>query len=403
LSENISSEEATNELGEVKTITNPSIINKENEKQQTIENSNTPEEKEEKKKGFFSKLFEILWRGLRNNWKTILGVVITLGLMSFLIWKCEPRKVWLGLVEANKWLLLASFGCTLVLFVIKTLRWQAILRPHEIKHPFFKTLVLIIIGTFGSAITPAKVGDILRAFYLSRDNENAPVGKAVFSVVFDRIFDLGAIFLLIGVSFPFILLEITTLNWWIPAGIIAGFLVFLIVIVFTFSEKITKPILTFILKIISKMFKKKKAKEKIQITTEEIIEDFFTGQKSYRFYHYLIFSFYSILFWGILGVQGSIILTSFGISFPNIGIIIAVLCTAAITAMALPISISGTGVREAVIILLLWLFLGIEEAFSLDLSIIQTTLNVLLPGLIGGIMVLVINRKEKQLVSKISD
>ena len=340
-------------------------------------------------------------RWFKKYWKYILGFLVTAGLLGVLIWKADPQAIKDGLVGSNYWLILASFGLTLLLFAIKILRWKSILRVQGIKISFLEALDLILIGTFGSAITPAKVGDILRAFYLSRRNEEAQTGKAVFSVVFDRILDLAGIILIIGITTPFILIGTIHLEWWIPAGISIGFVLFIVLVVLVFNKKITGPILTFVVKFISKVFKKKEARNKINLTTEEIVDDFYEGQKNYKVKNYLWLGFLSVVFWIVLGLQGSVLLLAFNAQV-DIFVVIAVLCIAAIVAMSIPISISGIGIRDTIIMTLLFLILNIAKADAINLSIIQTFLNVLIPGLIGGLLTLRGKGKREQPKSSIA-
>lgn len=332
---------------------------------------------------------------IKKYWKYILGIIVTVGLMTFLIWKSKPTEIWTILKQSNGWLLLVSFGITFMLFVIKTIRWQSILTPQGHTIPFFETLGLVTVGTFGSAVTPAKVGDILRAFYLSKSNPEVKTGLAVFSVVFDRLLDLAGISLVVICSAPFILTGITDLKWWIPLLLAGGILITLLLILFVFTEQITRPILTFVVKIISKMFRKEETREKVNINTMEIIDDFFSCQQKYRIIHYLWLGVLSIGFWVILGLQGSLLLYAFGVppSSINILIVLSVLCFGAIGAMALPISLGGVGVRDTIIMFLLELLLAISNAHALNLSVIQTFFNVIIPGVIGGLLAIPLSKQ----------
>ncbi len=325
---------------------------------------------------------------LNRNWKYMIGIVITFGLMGYLIWRSKPIAIWENLVESNYLLILASFGGTIILFLIKTFRWKAILKTQGINMPFFQALDLVLIGAFGSSITPAKVGDILRAVYLTKREENVKMGTAVFSVVFDRILDFVGIFIIIGITTPFILLRFDNIDWRIPLGIAVGFVIFVILTIAVFSKRITKPILRFFIKFISKVFKKQEAKDKISLNSNEIIDDFFTGQKNCKIKNYLLLGFLSVLFWLILGLQGFLLLKGFRVENVNPLVIISVLCIAAIVATAIPTSIAGVGVRDYVIVTLLFLILEIGDVPAISLSMIQTFLNVIIPGLIGGILIL---------------
>ena len=154
------------------------------------------------------------------------------------------------------------------------------------------------------------------------------------------------------------------------------------------------------------MFKKKNAKNKIEMTSQEIIADFYENQKNYRWWQYIILTTLSVVFWVLLGLQGSILLEAFRIeifnSVQNPLIVIAVLCVAAIAAMAIPISISGIGVRDTVIMVLLVLLIAsnnmtseLINVASINLSILQTFFNVLVPGIVGGIMIILSTKRNK--------
>ncbi|MHA1124513.1 MAG: lysylphosphatidylglycerol synthase transmembrane domain-containing protein [Candidatus Heimdallarchaeota archaeon] len=332
---------------------------------------------------------------LQKNWKYGLGFIITIGLMAVLIWQSNPAIFWACLLNVNIAMLLGALGITIALFVIKTIRWQMILRIQGTKLSLWMTLRLVLIGTFGSSITPAKVGDILRAFYLTKE-EKTKIGKSVFTVVFDRILDLVGIFLIAGCTTPFLLLAFDSIEWWIPAAIAGGFLILIVICALTFTEKISRPILVFVLKIVSKAFRKQEAKDKINISSQEIIDDFFTCQKKYQVKHYLFLGALSIIFWIILGLQGSLLLVAFGTPNVNPIIIISVLCIAAVVAMTIPFSIGGVGIRDLVISSLLLLILSINSSFALNLSIMQTILNVVLAGIIGGIIILTTNKTREK-------
>jgi hypothetical protein len=144
------------------------------------------------------------------------------------------------------------------------------------------------------------------------------------------------------------------------------------------------------------MFRKKEAKSKIKLTTEEIVDDFYEGQKNYRVKNYLWLGFLSVIFWIILGLQGCVLLKAFNVDNVIAVVIIAVLCLAAIVAMSIPISISGIGIRDLIIMSMLWLILGIANADAINLSLVQTFLNVLIPGFIGGLLAMRGGEKRKR-------
>ncbi len=85
------------------------------------------------------------------------------------------------------------------------------------------------------------------------------------------------------------------------------------------------------------------------------------------------------------------------ISIQVILTVTGIMALAAIVSL-IPISISGIGIRDATITVLVFysLMIGFEVAFSA--SIIQTAVNMLLPALIGG-LILLIPKWKKQKIS----
>ncbi|MEA2070785.1 MAG: lysylphosphatidylglycerol synthase transmembrane domain-containing protein, partial [Asgard group archaeon] len=264
-----------------------------------------------------------------------------------------------------------------------------------------------LIGTFGSSLTPAKVGDILRAFYLSKNNDEAKIGSTIFSVVFDRLLDLGGILIILLVSFPFLLTKVVflDLSWWIFLGIVIGFVLFVIIIIFIFNKKFTRKIITFFVKFIARAFKKKSRQNKILIQTDDISNDFFVFQKKFKIRNYFFLTIFSVLFWIVLGFQGVFFLLAFGESTFQPLLISGILAIGALSAIAFPFSISGIGIRDTILRELFSKIMFISIHNALNLSILQTLVNVIFPGLLGGIVLIVrfvrtITRRNRQKTSE---
>ena len=79
-----------------------------------------------------------------RNWKYILGIAITFSLMGYLIWRSNPSTIWETISQSNYLLILASFGGTLILFAIKTIRWKFILKSQDLDLPFFVSFPIIV-------------------------------------------------------------------------------------------------------------------------------------------------------------------------------------------------------------------------------------------------------------------
>jgi len=136
------------------------------------------------------------------NWGLIIRLAVTFGILGYLIFTQDWIKI-LGLVRtADKWALataLAISGGTLCLL---SLRWWIILLIQKIHLPLSRLIGLNLIGQFFSAFLPGSTGgDVVRVYYLIRQ---VPERKALatLSIVVDRIFGLVALLLVTAIALP---------------------------------------------------------------------------------------------------------------------------------------------------------------------------------------------------------
>ncbi len=77
------------------------------------------------------------------------------------------------------------------------LRWRLLMRMIGIDYSRWKSTMVWSIGFFGASVTPAKVGDALRAYYLARDTDRV-FAECFATVVVDRLLDI-VVMLVLGV------------------------------------------------------------------------------------------------------------------------------------------------------------------------------------------------------------
>lgn len=96
-----------------------------------------------------------------------LGFAITVALLALLVWKIDLHEVEVALVSANYVWVIPAIGCTLSSYLLRTLRWSAILRP--IRPLSFRTLLpVVMIGFMANNLLPARMGELVRAYALGR-------------------------------------------------------------------------------------------------------------------------------------------------------------------------------------------------------------------------------------------
>jgi len=115
-------------------------------------------------------------------------------LVVVVLWWVGPAKWWSAVRSANVLLFVA--GCSMVLPVAlaKGWRWQQILRAQGLKLSLRETTGIYSAGILAGAVTPGKVGDLLKVSFLVE--RKAAMGTSVAAVLVDRLVDAGLMVLL---------------------------------------------------------------------------------------------------------------------------------------------------------------------------------------------------------------
>jgi hypothetical protein len=122
------------------------------------------------------------------DWKSILGFGISAALLYYVFRDLDPRAVLHEIASANPWLLaLATFFATIV-FWIRAWRWKAILEPAAGKTSFRGRFAATTIGFMGNNLLPARIGEFMRAYALTRV-ERVPIVASFTSLVLERLLD----------------------------------------------------------------------------------------------------------------------------------------------------------------------------------------------------------------------
>ncbi|MBR9990607.1 MAG: flippase-like domain-containing protein [Gemmatimonadetes bacterium] len=116
-----------------------------------------------------------------------MGIVISIAALYFTFRRMPFAEVASRLREADMvMLLLAAAGATGV-FWIRAWRWRAILEPFA-EVSFRSRFASIMIGFMGNNLLPARIGEFMRAYSLSR-TESVPIVSSFASLVIERLFD----------------------------------------------------------------------------------------------------------------------------------------------------------------------------------------------------------------------
>ncbi len=126
------------------------------------------------------------------KWVSYLLPMVGIVLFVYILAVTGPARILATVQEIDPWSLLIFPLFTFAIILIRGLRWWYILRILKIDYPFWRCCYIWTIGFFASAVTPGKLGDAVRSFYVSRDTSRN-LGDGFLTVFIDRLMDLVVI------------------------------------------------------------------------------------------------------------------------------------------------------------------------------------------------------------------
>lgn len=116
-----------------------------------------------------------------------LGLAISVACLAFFLARSNLSDIRASFHGANYALAFAAVPVYFVAFWLRTMRWQALLKP--IQHvPVLRLYPVALIGLMANNIAPARVGELVRA-YLVGEREKMPKTTALGTIAVDRAFD----------------------------------------------------------------------------------------------------------------------------------------------------------------------------------------------------------------------
>jgi len=323
-----------------------------------------------------------------------LGIVGVLLFAAIIIY-FDPQKILASILKTN--LLLFSLGvlALLPLLFLKAWKAQLLLRPVKGKISLARSAEIWAIGFFFGLMSPGKVGDFLRAVYLNRDAECAEgkgkkkkggahaggsgssssrvsKGLCLSAVFVERLLDMATLFLMAFAGLMAFSVAFNAGNA-VIVTLLAGFVAFVIAIFVIsrkkFMAKIARPFFGFLVP------------ERFKETFRESFHDFYEGMKSFaREKRTTLFvALLTIITW--LAAIGQYYIIALAVHINVSYFFLVMVLPAAFLMESLPISFSGLGTREAVLIFFMS-FAGIaaQQAISFSLGVLAT--NIVL-GFLG--------------------
>jgi uncharacterized protein (TIRG00374 family) len=127
---------------------------------------------------------------MRNRWSFRL---IGIGLFILILLKIDLGEAWQTLRNVDLFYILLSLVFQAFGLIFATIRWQLIMQKLDIRVRFSQSFTHQLIGTAAALVTPGQLGEFVKVLYHRR--EGFPVPESIFSVLLDRLFDLGMLLL----------------------------------------------------------------------------------------------------------------------------------------------------------------------------------------------------------------
>lgn len=284
------------------------------------------------------------FKRLKSSFFILLRFGISFGILFYLFKKTDFEKIFALWKSMNIYDYILALLCVITFQVLVALRWKTICSAWDVQEKLFFYLRNYLMGFSLNTIFPGIIaGDALRTYYLAKAGLNWK--KASFSVVLDRALGLLGIIVILSITLPFysefLPQKLQLLFLFIVYSSIVIFFILCLFFTFISKDPFFNPLrLPFVLK------------------------PLFLG-----FLIQILFVFQFIFLANSLGVNIS--LSQFFVIIPVISFL-----------AALPLSISGLGVREGTLSYFLYLLhYPVEYGVSIGLLGYSLILLSALPGI----------------------
>ena len=129
--------------------------------------------------------------GKRKHWAWALRL-FGLALLAVLLFRLDLQRVYTILSQAKLSLVWIAITLTIPLIWLKTRRWEIILRAQGVRYGGWSAFLAYFGSLFIGFLTPGRLGEFVKVFHVQHECD-APLALAFSSVLADRLFDLFAL------------------------------------------------------------------------------------------------------------------------------------------------------------------------------------------------------------------
>jgi uncharacterized protein (TIRG00374 family) len=133
---------------------------------------------------------------MKLDWRGALGIVLSAGLLAWVLHQIPLSQVWAVLRTSNLLLFAAAAITATICAPLRAIRWRPILDPVAPRLPYWALWRATAIGMMVNNVVPARVGEFARGYALTKEEPKVPFSAALASLAVDRLFDAFVVLML---------------------------------------------------------------------------------------------------------------------------------------------------------------------------------------------------------------
>jgi uncharacterized protein (TIRG00374 family) len=314
---------------------------------------------------------------MTNRGKKILiqvaGFAITIGLLVYLFYKVNYAELGQALSGANYWWLIPNVILIMVTMVFRAYRWKHMIQPIK-DVPVKRLFSITMIGFMANNVLPFRLGELVRAYSLSR-KEHVSKSASLATIFVERlVFDLLALLIIFGIV---LLISPLKMDQELKVGAMvtigAGLIGLLFAVYLSRRSERDSHILKRIIRIFPARFRP---------GFENAIARFATGLEFMRDGRQMFWvTFHTFAIWVVMGLSNYFILLAFGWSDLPIAASFVILVVVSIL-ITVPATPGFVGVYHYGTVLSLS-FYGIAKGPALSCALVMHATQFLVITLVG--------------------
>ncbi len=295
------------------------------------------------------------------------GVLLFALILRF--WKISFTDTLAMLAHSNWALLLLALLTYVVMTYVKGIRWSYLLRMQGETYSIWDCFLIYMGTLYLGNLTPGRAGDFAKVFYLRKDLKMG-LGKAMSSVLVDRVFDLYLLLFLGGAGLFVNPMPVDPSAQKLVLAVKVFFIVLIAISLLAFNQRIGGVLI--------KQAFQRLMKQEHREKTDKLFDEFHSGMAAYYRPSILYPAFLSLVsyvffFWGCYLIAQAIQLpvNLFYLSF----------CVSVVNIVSL-VTFLGMGTREGALIILFGL-IKIDQDQAMAYSLMLLFVGLVLFSLLG--------------------